>query len=88
MVVDLLIEPGQIALLLIGGADLPDIFQSFLNAVGDADRGFFSSRSEVRAEILRVPNSRPKATGTPHRQAMASRQSYTSRHTAIIAVEI
>ena len=87
MVVDLLIEPGQIALLLIGGADLPDIFQSLLNAVGDADRGFFV-RSEARAEIFRVPNSRPKATGTPHRQAMASRQSYTSRHTAIIAVEM
>ena len=41
MVIDLLIEPGQIALLLIGGADLPYIFQSFLNAVGDADRSFF-----------------------------------------------
>ena len=41
MVVDLLIEPGQIALLLIGGADLPDIFQGFLNSVGDTDRGFF-----------------------------------------------
>ena len=29
-----------------------------------------------------------EATGTPHRQAMASRQSYTSRHTAIMAVEM
>ncbi|CUQ29152.1 Uncharacterised protein [Flavonifractor plautii] len=45
-------------------------------------------RSEARAEIFRVPNSRPKATGTPHRQAIASRQSYTSRHTAMIDVEM
>ncbi|CUO25839.1 Uncharacterised protein [Flavonifractor plautii] len=48
----------------------------------------FFVRSEARAEIFRVPNSRLKATGTPHRQAMASRQSYTSRHTAIMAVEM
>ena len=47
----------------------------------------FFVRSELRAESLRVPNSRPKATGTPHRQAMASCQSYTSRHTAMSAVE-
>ena len=88
MVVDLLVEPGQIPDLLVGGADLPDILQRLLDAVGDADSGLFRPLGGRGRRASRVPNSRPKATGTPHRQAMASRQSYTSRHTAMSAVEM
>ena len=87
MVVDLLVEPGQIAHLLVGGADLPDVSNASWMPSETRIAACFV-RSEARAEIFRVPNSRPKATGTPHRQAMVSRQSYTSRHTAIMAVEM
>ena len=41
VVVNLLVQPGQIPGLLVGGADLPDILQGLLDAVGDADGGLF-----------------------------------------------
>ena len=74
MLVDLLIQTGQIPLLLVGGPDLPDVLQRLLDAVRDPKGGFFRHLG-ARAAIFRLPNSRPKATGTPHRQAIISRQS-------------
>ena len=41
MVVNFLIKAFQIPFLLIGGADLPHIFQRLLDAVGNPDSGFF-----------------------------------------------
>ena len=49
--IDFLIEPGQIPLLLIGSADLPDILQGFLNAVGDADSGRFRPFGSTRGDL-------------------------------------
>ena len=74
MLVDLLIKTGQIPLLLVRGADLPDVFQGLLDAVGHPEGAAFVA-AEFRSAIFLLPNSSPKATGTPHRQAMASRQS-------------
>ena len=41
MVINFPVKSFQIPLLLIGGADLPHIFQRLLNAVGDSDGRFF-----------------------------------------------
>ena len=63
MVIDLLVEPGQIARLLVGGADLPDIFQRLLDAVGDMDRGLFRP---LRGPGGDLPGAEQQAEGHRH----------------------
>ena len=64
MVVDLLVESGQVALLLVGGANLPDIFQRLLDAVGDTDRSPFRP---LRGPGGNFPGAEQQAEG--HRNA-------------------
>ena len=63
MVVDLLVEPGQIAHLLVGGADLPDVFQRLLDAVGDTDCGLFRP---LRGPGGDLPGADQQAEGHRH----------------------
>ena len=63
MVVDLLVEPGQIAHLLVGGADLPDVFQRLLDAVGDTDCGLFCP---LRGPGGDLPGAEQQAEGHRH----------------------
>ena len=50
VLVDLAVQPGQIPLLLICGADFAHVLQRFLNAVGDADAGRFGALGGAAGE--------------------------------------
>ena len=56
--------------------------------LSDTARASAFSFSELRFCIFLLPKRSPNATGTPHRQAIAMRQSQIKSMTAMIAVEI
>lgn len=51
VLVDFPVQPFEISLLLIGGADLPHVFQRLLNAVRNGNRGLFRPFGAAAADL-------------------------------------